>query len=566
MRCVYLLFLVLAPACSLLGQGQVVFNNSVENEVSAPILDLAGQGLAGAGYTAQLFGGSERAFDENLQPLSPSAHFRTNAPGYVVPPNFTVTVPGVLEGERARLILRAWDNRNGTITNWLQIVEQPSIPHGESLPFITRPLGGVFTAPPNLSGLAGFGLSTNPMAATSIKINFQPSSTPVPLGYLRDSGEPFGPRSNGHTYGWVANHQDAVHENPSANGSDARHNTFIDMQPLPGAVWEIELPNGVYGVHLAAGNPLSLLANYRITIEGILGLHGTPSPGRNWVEADAVVQVSDGRLSLGNATGIVSNRLCFVEITPARPIHLQAQGSAGSPTHFGFQFEGDSVLKYQVQVSSNLFQWIPLGPVKTAASIFQIQEALPTGPITRIFRSQTLATPEASLFYSNNFQTTPGTEWSVSGISSAPAGQSYLGPFGSNDVRLLLSSLPLHTRGTVSFDLYLFGGWKGNMGPDTFKISMTNGLTLLKTTFGSSQSQAFPGNFPGSSFPARAGAYAAKTLGTANDSIYRLSYTFIHSSSAIEFIFSGATTDTLLNTSWGLANVSIHLQNDPYDL
>ena len=36
----------------------------------------------------------------------------------------------------------------------------------------------------------------------SASINFQPAKTPVPAGYLADSGEIYGDRGNGYTYGW----------------------------------------------------------------------------------------------------------------------------------------------------------------------------------------------------------------------------------------------------------------------------------------------------------------------------------------------------------------------------
>ena len=167
-----------------MAQGEIVFNNRITNALVAPIYgiepscsSLAKQGntasgtpkgtqtyngplLAGSEYTAQLFGGATNTGTENLTPLSPAATFRTtNGAGFIVAPPFTVVVPGVPEGQPAKIQLRAWQNFGGTITNWQQVLADPNIPRGESLPFISLPLGGVFTAPPNLIGLQSFNLA-----------------------------------------------------------------------------------------------------------------------------------------------------------------------------------------------------------------------------------------------------------------------------------------------------------------------------------------------------------------------------------------------------------------------
>lgn len=176
-----LLFLLLLRANARC-QGLVVFNNRVQNEVVAPVYNLEpanpalpklgntaagiptgtqvynGSPLAGTGFTAQLFGGAKNA---PLAPLWPQANFRAgDAGGFVVAPDVAVAVPGVREGERARLQLRAWNNRGGTVTNWSQVVADPTIPHGESAPFVSPPLGGILTPPPNLVDLQSFNLVT----------------------------------------------------------------------------------------------------------------------------------------------------------------------------------------------------------------------------------------------------------------------------------------------------------------------------------------------------------------------------------------------------------------------
>jgi hypothetical protein len=184
------LLLFLLCRADVFGQGLIVFNNRVLNEVVAPVYNLepsnpalpkvgntrsgtpagaqvyAGAALSGVAYTAQLFGGPTNG---TLVPLWPQATFRSgDAAGFIVPPNTALAVPGVAEGQRARVQLRTWNNRGGTITNWSQVISDPTIPHGESLPFISLPLGGIFTPPPNLAGLQSFSLVT-PVLFTSPK-------------------------------------------------------------------------------------------------------------------------------------------------------------------------------------------------------------------------------------------------------------------------------------------------------------------------------------------------------------------------------------------------------------
>ncbi|RKY05295.1 MAG: hypothetical protein DRP66_10695, partial [Planctomycetota bacterium] len=84
-----------------------------------------------------------------------------------------------------------------------------------------------------------------------IYINFQPSGSPVPSGYLVDSGDAYGDRGNGQMYGWdttVAETHDRD-INP-----DQRYDTLIQMD---NDTWELEVPNGNYVVDLVMGDPFT---------------------------------------------------------------------------------------------------------------------------------------------------------------------------------------------------------------------------------------------------------------------------------------------------------------------
>ena len=160
--------------CGLLasasGQGWVHFANRVPGLVDAPVSGCSGL-LSGAGYTAQLFGGPAGAADNNLMALLPQTFFRTTPSQAGIVTNVDVVVPGVAPGRVARLQMRVWENRGGTIQSWLAAVHDPTLQSGASPSFDSPPLTPQNTSEPVvLTGLRSF---------TLCPLRF---STPVPLG------------------------------------------------------------------------------------------------------------------------------------------------------------------------------------------------------------------------------------------------------------------------------------------------------------------------------------------------------------------------------------------------
>jgi hypothetical protein len=148
----------------------------------------------------------------------------------------------------------------------------------------------------------------------SVKVNFQPSGSAVPSGYARDSGSPFGDRGNGFSYGWSSDNNTARDRN-AALSPDQRFDTFIQTQQgNTGLSWEIAVPNGFYQVNVVAGDPWAFNSVYRINVEGTLAVDGAPTSGARWVEGTAVVAVTDGRLTLSDATGAGNDKICFIDI------------------------------------------------------------------------------------------------------------------------------------------------------------------------------------------------------------------------------------------------------------
>ena len=171
--------------------------------------------------------------------------------------------------------------------------------------------------------------------------------------------------------------------------------------------------------------------------------------------------------------------------------------------------------------------------------------------------------------YTADFNTAVGPEWSTSLTEQAPNGQIFLGQFGNGAVSLTLSSLPEHARATVSFDLFIIRSWDGSgiWGPDIWQLSVTDGPTLLRTTFSNadesepSRRQAYPDVYPGADHPGRTGAAQINTLGYPiwGDSVYSLSITFNHDASSLRLNMSAEGLEPLDDESWGLDNVRVEI-------
>jgi hypothetical protein len=152
-----------------------------------------------------------------------------------------------------------------------------------------------------------------------IRVNFQTASASLPSGYLKDAGLVYGDRGNGRSYGWNADNTAQMRDRNSSASPDQRYDTLAYMQRPgnPDAIWEIAVPNGAYSVRLVAGDPSYFDITYELSVEGVLTVNGTSSAASRWVEGTSMVTVSNGRLTIRNATGARrQDKICFVEITP----------------------------------------------------------------------------------------------------------------------------------------------------------------------------------------------------------------------------------------------------------
>lgn len=171
----------------------------------------------------------------------------------------------------------------------------------------------------------------------AIKINFQPAGAPTPSGYLADSGQVFGLHSGGLTYGWNQSISSATRDrnvNP-----DQRLDTLVHTQLYGVRTWDISVPNGQYSVHLVAGDPSFIDSVYKINVEGVLTVNGTPSSNNRFFEGTKTVTVSDGRLTITNASGSKNNKLDYIDITPVSQLPTSIKinfqpASASTPADF----------------------------------------------------------------------------------------------------------------------------------------------------------------------------------------------------------------------------------------
>jgi probable HAF family extracellular repeat protein len=173
----------------------------------------------------------------------------------------------------------------------------------------------------DLGAIVGVGLHNGVLRAFrmtpvfAVGVNFQPAGAAVPPGYVADTGPAFGPRGNGRSYGWNSDNSANARDRNAAGSPDQRYDTLNHMQKPGGATrWEIAVPNGTYTVHVVAGDPVNADSTYRITVENVPAVSGTPTATTRWFEGTVRVSVNDGRLTITNGTGAVNNKLDVVDI------------------------------------------------------------------------------------------------------------------------------------------------------------------------------------------------------------------------------------------------------------
>ena len=199
--------------------------------------------------------------------------------------------------------------------------------------------------------------------------------------------------------------------------------------------------------------------------------------------------------------------------------------------------------------------------------------------------------------YSNDFETSVGSEWSNNNRSTAPSGQRFLGEFNNQSITLFVHELPSHSQATVTFDLYVLRSWDGNqesmpesmaelmsmkgqpngkLGPDLWEF-VVDDETQLHTSFSNwndaySFPQSYPGPYPAGDYPARTGAVEKGTLGytwekfTGMDSVYHFTFHFLHTSADMTLTFRDLGLQGIQDEAWGLDNVNVMVDGGAKEL
>src|SRR5262245_39030243 len=148
------------------------------------------------------------------------------------------------------------------------------------------------------------------LAGDTYLINFQPAGVSVPTRYAADTGAVFGVRSNGWSYGWSTDHTTVSRDRGVQ--ADQRLDTLIHFHQ--GQTWELALPNGLYEVTVAVGDP-SFASTYTLNVEGVSYWNATALAAGVSQTKTVQVTVSDGRLTLNQgAAAEMATRIDYIHV------------------------------------------------------------------------------------------------------------------------------------------------------------------------------------------------------------------------------------------------------------
>jgi hypothetical protein len=180
----------------------------------------------------------------------------------------------------------------------------------------------------------------------------------------------------------------------------------------------------------------------------------------------------------------------------------------------------------------------------------------------------------------------PKIEWSNPDLCTTPQGNvQFHGEFGRESVNVTASSLGKHDFIRISFDLLIIHTWDGNwllgtdglpaeLGPDSIRIGLKDGPTLMFSTFSNvpyvenSKSQNFPSLIPGDAMPAQYGAIETDTHGYMfpnapvnppinQDSTYKIEFLVPHRDERAVVQMTGLNLQDLVNESWGVSDFRV---------
>ncbi|RKH53851.1 hypothetical protein D7X55_01545 [Corallococcus sp. AB049A] len=197
----------------------------------------------------------------------------------------------------------------------------------------------------------------SPFAPFELRVNFQPANAPVPAGFVADSGQVYGNRGNGFTYGWNQDNTANTRDRNNPNTPSQAYDTLIRTQNGANYTWELAVPNGYYEVRLVAGDSDFIDSEYAFSVEyyGDV-LRGTPTADQHFFEAVKLVDVSDGRLTVRSSSPAVNNKLAFLEVKRKFGIDINFQPASNPPLE-NFGYLPDNGLVYGARQFGFTYGW-----------------------------------------------------------------------------------------------------------------------------------------------------------------------------------------------------------------
>ncbi len=174
------------------------------------------------------------------------------------------------------------------------------------------------------------------LAADTYLINFQLEAALTPTRYAADTGEVFGLRNNGWSYGWSTDHTDVARERNAH--ADQRLDTLIHFHQNQS--WELQLPNGQYQVTVSIGDP-SFGSTHTLNVEGVNVWNAVALGSGAFLTDTRTVTVNDGRLTLNQGSAAeMATRINFIHVVglPSGP-----NNGPAAPTIMEPVVEGDIV-------------------------------------------------------------------------------------------------------------------------------------------------------------------------------------------------------------------------------
>jgi hypothetical protein len=140
-------------------------------------------------------------------------------------------------------------------------------------------------------------------------VNFQPVASPVPLGFVADTGAPFGASG----FGWDAN----VPTRDRNLLDDPVRDTFV-FAGDPARTWRLVLPPDLYRIELTIGDAQLAKPHQRVVVEGTTWVEDVATAAGEFLTLRRTLEVSDGELAvtIGSPEGNTSLVYAAVESLP----------------------------------------------------------------------------------------------------------------------------------------------------------------------------------------------------------------------------------------------------------